>query len=115
MVIHQLLPDLFLHAGQREVGASEVACQVGERLLHQVLDAEALVLGDAGRQAEPIDVPADTDPGGVDRRRRVDRALDLGDVHVAGVRRVSGDAMIFLDQRIENIGENLKKNEFSSN
>ena len=59
MVVDQLLPDLLLHAGERVVGAGQVAGQVGKSLLHQVLHAQPLVLGDAGGQAESVNVAPD--------------------------------------------------------
>ena len=37
----------------------------------------------------------------------VDVALDLVDVHVAGVGRVSADAMVLLDQGVEDIRKHL--------
>jgi len=103
MIIDQLLPDLLLHACQREVGASKITSQVSKCLLHQVLNAKALVLGDSRGQAEPVDVATNTDAGGVDRGGGVDGAFDFGRIHVAGVCGVGSDAMVLLDQRVEHV------------
>jgi len=85
MVIDQLLADLLVHAGQGVVVASQVAGELGEGVLHQVLDADTLFLGDSGGQTESLDGTADTDSDGVDWDLGVDVSLDLADVHVGGV------------------------------
>ena len=108
VVIHQLLADLLAHAGEGEVSAGQVPAQVGEGLLHQVLHVESLLLGDAGAQTEPVDAAADPDPGGVDRGGGVDVPVDLGHVHVAGVDAVRGDAVVVLDDGVEDIGKHLE-------
>ena len=107
VVIHQLLPDLLAHAGEGEVSAGQVSGQVSEGLLHQVLHINPLLLGDAGRQSEPIDAAANPDPGGVDGGGGVDVPVDLVHVHVAGVDTVSGDAMVLLNDGVEDISEDL--------
>ena len=50
VIIHQLLAHRLSHPGERKVGPGQVSAQVGEGLLHEVLHAESLVLGDPGRQ-----------------------------------------------------------------
>jgi len=85
MVIDQLLADLLVHAGQAVVVASQVAGELGECVLHQVLNADTLVLGDSGGQTESLDGAADTDSDGVDWNLWVDVSVDLGDFHVRGV------------------------------
>ena len=107
MVIDQLLPDTLVHAGEGVVGAGQIAGQLGQGRGHQLLDGNALVLGDAGGQTESVNVATNTDAGGVDGHLGADVADDLGGVHVGGVPGVGGDAMVFLDQRIEDDGKVL--------
>merc|ERR1712110_1119428 len=65
VVVNRLLPHLLVHAGEREVGASKVTRQVGESLLHQVLDSNPLLLGDARRKAKAVNGASNPDPAGV--------------------------------------------------
>jgi hypothetical protein len=58
VIVNELLPDGLLHAGEGVVGAGQVPGQIGEGLLHQVLHAQPLLLGDAGGQAESVNVAA---------------------------------------------------------
>merc|ERR1719291_758039 len=66
VVVDELLADLLVHASQGVVGAGEVTSQLGEGALHQALNSEPLVLGDAGGKTEAIDGTSDPDTGGVD-------------------------------------------------
>ena len=100
VVVDELLADLLVHAGEGEVGAGQVAGQLGQGGLHQGLHLDPLVLGDAGGQAEAVDGPAHPDPGGVDRHALVDVALDVLHVHVGGVLGVGRDAVVLLDDGI---------------
>ena len=52
-------------------------------------------------------VKNDATPGGMDRSFGVNVAVDLGDVHVAGVNTVSRDSMVVLDDGVEHVSENL--------
>ena len=107
VVVDELLADLLVHPTEGVVGAGEVTGQLGESILHQALNAQPLLLGDAGRKAETVDAAADSDPSGVDRGAGVNVPLDLGDIHVARVDRIRGDAVVLLNQRIKHIGKNL--------
>ena len=107
MVVDELLADLLVHASQGVVGASEVTGQLGEGALHQALNSKPLVLGDAGGKTEAIDGTSDPDTGGVDGHLSVDVALDLVDVHVGGVLGIGRDAMVLLDDGVEDLGEVL--------
>ena len=107
MVVDELLADLLVHASQGVVGAGEVTGQLGEGALHQALNSEPLVLGDAGGKTEAIDGTSDPDTGGVDGHLSVDVALDLVDVHVGGVLGIGRDAMVLLDDGVEDLGEVL--------
>ena len=107
VVVDQLLPHLLVHASERVVGASKVALQVGESLLHEVLNSNPLLLGDSRGKTKSVDGTTNPDPAGVHRGGGVDVALDLVDVHVAGVGRVSADAMVLLDQGVEDIRKHL--------
>ena len=61
VIVNELLTDLLVHSSQWVVVASEVTRQLGESVLHEVLDLDTLFLGDARRQAESLDGAADTD------------------------------------------------------
>ena len=108
MVVDQLLADLLVHASQGVVGAGEVTGQLGEGALHQALNSEPLVLGDAGGQSEPVNAPSNSDTGGMYGGRSINVPLDLGNIHVAGVLAVSGDAMVVLDDGVEHVREDLQ-------
>ena len=108
MVIHKLLSDLLAHARERVVGASQVASQVGEGLLHQVLHTKSLIPGDAWRQAESVNAASNSDTGGMDWSSSVNVPLDLSDVHVTGVLAVGGDAVVVLDDGVEHVREDLQ-------
>jgi len=105
VIVDQLLADLLVHAGQGVVVASQVAAELGESSLHQVLNTDALLLGDAGGQTESLDGAANTDPDGVNGDLWQDVALDLGDVHVGGVLEVGGEAVVLADEWVEDILE----------
>merc|ERR1719458_1699554 len=107
VVVDQLLPHLLVHAGEREVGASKVTLQVGESFLHQVLDSNPLLLGDARGKAKSVNGATNPDPAGVNWSCGVNIALDLIDVHVAGVGRIGADSMVFLNQRVEDLSKVL--------
>ena len=94
---------------------------VGGDLLH----AQALLLGDSGREAESLDATADADtakidpcdqlsifkgiksvsslPDGVDGDVRVDVALQLGGVHVRHVLEIVREAVVVADEGVEHI------------
>ena len=108
MIIHELLPDLLAHTCEGIVSSSQVSGEVREGLLHEVLHTESLVLGDARRQSKPVNTAANSDTSGVNRCCPVNVPPDLGDVHVAGVLAVGGDAMVVLDDGVEDIREDLK-------
>ena len=107
MVVDQLLADLLVHAGEGEVGAGKVAGQLGQSALHQRLNTSPLLLGDAGGQTEAIDGATDTDTGGVNGHVVVDVALDLLNIHVGGVLGIGRDAVVLLDDGIEDLSEVL--------
>jgi len=107
MIIHKLLPDFLAHASQGIVGSGQITGKVGKCLLHQVLHALSLLPGDSGGESKSVNASADPDPGGVDGGGGVDVAVDLGDIHVTGMDSVGGNAMVILDDGIENIGEHL--------
>merc|ERR1719323_2441498 len=73
----------------------------------EALNSQPLLLGDAGGQTEAIDGTSNPDTGGVDGHLSVDVALDLLDVHVGGVLGISRDAMVLLDDGVEDLGEVL--------
>jgi len=107
VVIDELLADLLVHASQREVVTSEVTSELAEGALHEVFNTDALILGDAGGETESVNAATDADPDGVNGNFSIDVALDLLNVHVGGVDGISSDAMVFLDDGIEDISEVL--------
>ncbi len=62
MIIDELLADFLIHAFKGVVGSSEVSGQLLEGFLHQILDLNALFLGDARGQTESGDAAANADP-----------------------------------------------------
>ena len=108
MIIHELLSDLLAHTCERIVGSSQVSSQVGECLLHEVLHTKPLILGNAWRQSKPINTATNSDTSGVNRSCPINIPPDLRDVHVAGVLAVCGDAMVVLDDGVEDVREDLK-------
>ena len=107
MVVDELLADLLVHASQGVVGSGKVTGQLGESVLQQALNTQPLLLGDARGETEAVDGTSDPDTGGVDGHLGVDVALDLVDVHVGGVLGIGRDAVVLLDDGIEDLGEVL--------
>merc|ERR1711929_4262 len=107
VVVNKLLADTLVHASQGVVGTSEVTRQLGQSRGHKLLNVDSLLLGDSGGETESIDVTSNTDTGGVDGNLGVDVAIDLGGVHVRGVLSVGRDAMVLLNQGVEDDGKVL--------
>ena len=107
VVIHKLLPDGLVHASEGVVGASEVTSQVLQGRGEGLLEVNSLLLGDSRRQTESINIATNTDTSGVDGDISANIALDLLSVHVGGVLGISGDAVVLLDDGIEDLGEVL--------
>jgi len=105
MVIDELLAGGLIHAGQRVVVASQIAGQLGEGVLHEGLDIDTLLLGDSGGKTVALDGATDADPGRVDGNIGFDVAGDFAGVHVGGVLEVSGKAMVFADEGVEDISK----------
>ena len=105
MVIYQLLAISFLHSQKGKVLASQVIGQLIKSTLHEILNFQPLLLGDSRRQSKAIDAASNTDTGGLDRSVRVDVAIDLGGIHVRSMLEVISQAMVFSDDRIEDIGK----------
>lgn len=107
VVINELLADLLVHASQGEVVTSKITSELAEGALHQVLNTNALILGDAWGKTEAIDGATYTDSDGVDGDFWVDVALDLLNIHVGCVDGIGGDTVVFLDDWVEDILEVL--------
>jgi len=105
MVIDELLADLLIHTGQGVVGTSQVTFHFGESVLHQSLNIDTLLFGDAGGKTESLDGAADTDSARVDRYISLNIASDLGGVHVRGVLKVRRESMVLADEGVEDISE----------
>merc|ERR1712197_14219 len=107
VVINQLLSDGLVHPSQRVVLAGQVSGQLGQSVGHQLLHVNPLLLGDSGGETESVNVATNTDTGGVDGNSGLDVSNNLLGVHVGGVLGVSGDAVVLLDDGIEDLGEVL--------
>jgi len=107
VVVDQLLADLLVHASEGVVGAGEVTGHLGESLGDNLLNTDALLLGDSGGETESIDGTTDANTGGVDGDIGVDVSLNLLNIHVRGVLGIGGDSMVLLDDSIKDIGEIL--------
>jgi hypothetical protein len=62
VVVDELLAGFLVHASQGVVVTGQVTGQFGEGVLHQSLNIDTLLLGDAGGETESLDGSADTDP-----------------------------------------------------
>jgi len=107
VVINKLLPDGLVHAGEGVVGASEVTSQVLQGGGEGLLEVNSLLLGDSGGETESVNIATNADTGGVDGHISANVANDLLGVHVGGVLGISGDAVVLLDDGIEDLGEVL--------
>jgi len=107
VIINELLADGLVHASERIVLASKISGQLGQSGGHHLLNVDSLLLGDSGRETESINITSNTDTGGVDGDSGLDVADNLLGVHVGGVLGVSGDAVVVLDDGVEDLGEVL--------
>merc|ERR1719277_1962534 len=107
MVINKLLTDSLVHASERVVLASKISFQLGQGVGHHLLNVDSLLLGDSGGETESINITSNTDTGGVDGDSGFNVTLDLLWVYVGGVLGISGDAVVVLDDGIEDLGEVL--------
>ena len=107
MVINKLLTDSLVHASEWVVLASKISFQLGQSIGHHLLNVDSLLLGDSGGKTESINITSNTDTGGVDWDSGLDVANNLLGVHVRGVLGISGDAVVVLDDGIEDLGEVL--------
>jgi len=105
VVVDELLADGLIHTGQGIVVTSQISFQLGESVLHEGLNINTLLLGDAGGKTESLDGTADTDSAGVDGDFGVNVGGDFGGIHVRGVFEVSTKTMVFADEGIEDILE----------
>jgi len=105
VVVDELLADGLIHTGQGIVVTSQISFQLGESVLHEGLNINTLLLGDAGGKTESLDGTADTDSAGVDGDFGVNVGGDFGGIHVRGVFEVSSKTMVFADEGIEDILE----------
>jgi len=107
VVIDKLLADLLVHASQRVVVSSKVRGEALDRVLHQLLNSDTLVLGDSGGKAKSINGTTNTDSARVDRDILIDVALNLADIHVRGVLSRWADSVVLTDQRVKDGGKVL--------
>merc|ERR1719215_735698 len=107
VVIHKLLPDGLVHAGEGVVGASEVTSQVLQGGGESLLEVNSLLLGDSGGETESVNIATNTDTGRVDGHISTNVAHDLLGVHVGGVLGIGGDSMIFLNDGVKDLREVL--------
>ena len=103
VVINQLLSDSLVHPSERVVLTSQVTGQLGQSVGHQLLNVNSLLLSDSGGQSEPVNVATNTDTGGVNGNSGLDVSNNLLGVHVGGVLGIGGDAVVVLDDGIEDL------------
>merc|ERR1719323_1256957 len=111
MVINKLLTDSLVHASEWVVLASKISFQLSQGVGHHLLNVNSLLLGDSGGKTESINITSNTDTCGVDGDSGLDVADNLLGVHVRGVLGISGDAVVVLDDGIEDLGEVLDDGE----
>ena len=107
MIIHKLLADRLFHTSQWEVLSGKISLKLGKGILHEALHLKSLLLGNSRAQAKSLNASANTDSGALDWDIIINVAADLGGVHVTGVGGVSRDAMVLLDDGVEDLGEVL--------
>ena len=107
VIVYELLAIGLLHAKQGEVFAGQVTFKLLEGALHEVFHVQPLLLGDSGRKAESFDATTHANTGTLDGGVGVDVAFQLVEVHVGGVAKVLGQAVIFKNERVEDIGKVL--------
>jgi len=107
VVINELLSDSLIHTSEWVVLASKISIESLKGRGHHLLDVNSLLLGDSGGETESINITSNTDTGGVDGDSGLDVANNLLGVHVRGVLGISGDAVVVLDDGIEDLGEVL--------
>merc|ERR1711963_794968 len=105
MVVDELLADSFIHTSQGIVVTSQISFQLGEGVLHEGLNINTLLFGDAGGKTESLDGMADTDPAGVNGDFGVNVGGDFASIHVRGVLEISTKTMVLADEGIEDISE----------
>jgi len=105
VVVDELLADGLIHTGQGIVVTSQISFQLGESVLHEGLNINTLLLGDAGGKTESLDGTADTDSAGVNWDIGFNVGGDFGGIHVRGVLEISTKTMVFADEGVENISE----------
>merc|ERR1719336_3024085 len=101
VVVNELLTDLLIHTSKGVVLSSEVSGEVLDRVDHQLLNSNTLLLGDSGGKTEAIDETANTDSARVDGNIFVDVALNLAGIHVGSVLGRGADSVVFADERVE--------------
>merc|ERR1719317_1682404 len=101
VVVNELLANLLVHSGQRVVVTSKVRGEVLDRVDHQLLHSNTLVLGDSGGKTEAIDGTANMDPARVNGSIRDNIALDLAGIHIGSVLGRGADSVVFADERVE--------------
>merc|ERR1712012_129536 len=107
VVVNEMLTDLLIHSGQRVVVTGKIRGEALDRVDHQLLNSNTLLLGDSWGQTKAIDGTANTDSARVDGDIRVDIALNLADVHVRGVPCRGTDSVVLLDQGVKDWGKVL--------
>jgi len=105
VVVDELLADGLIHTGQGVVVTSQISFQLGKSVLHEGLNIDTLLLGDAGGKTESLDGTADTDSAGVNWDIGFNVGGDFGGIHVRGVLKISTKTMVFADEGVENISE----------
>jgi len=105
VVVDELLADGLIHTGQGVVVTSQISFQLGESVLHEGLNINTLLLGDAGGKTESLDGTADTDSAGVNGDFGVNVGGDFASIHVRGVLEISTKTMVLADEGIEDISE----------
>merc|ERR1712223_1431473 len=105
MVVDELLADSFIHTSQRILVTRQISFQLGEGILHEGLNINTVLFGDAGGKTESLDGTADTEPAGVNGDFRVNVGGDFASIHVRGVLEISTKTMVLADEGIEDISE----------
>merc|ERR1712156_57785 len=105
VVINELLADSFIHTSQGVVVTSQISFQLSKSILHEGLNINTLLFGDARGKTKSLDGTANTDSAGVNGNIWFNVGSDFAGIHVRGVLEISTKTMIFTNEGVENISE----------
>merc|ERR1712156_1200368 len=105
VVIDELLADSFIHTSQGVVVTSQISFQLSKSILHEGLNINTLLFGDARGKTKSLDGTANTDSAGVNGNIWFNIGSDFAGIHVRGVLEISTKTMVFTNEGVKNISK----------